>query len=146
MINAATTPARQSGVALIETLIAVVILAVGILGAVGLQMRAISALAESRSRVEATLAAEELLGLMWNDQANAIQYATPSGPRLIPWRDRLTFNIPGAIPTVRVVSVVAGSGAARQQITITITWPRRGVDDPGNPNRHQVVAHLEPAT
>ena len=65
---------RQNGVALIELMIAMVILAIGLLGAVGLQARSLSALSNAGARVDATIEAERLIGLMWTDQANLASY------------------------------------------------------------------------
>ena len=51
---------RQGGVALIEVMIAVVILAIGVLGAVGLQAKSLAALSDAGARVDAALAAEKV--------------------------------------------------------------------------------------
>jgi type IV pilus assembly protein PilV len=131
----------QSGIALLEAFVSIAIVSVGMLAAVRLQMKAVSAMTESNSRATATLAAEELLGIVWNDQANAANYAT-GGSALTNWSAKLAAAIPGATATVAVVPVLATSGAQRKQITITINWQRRaGL----YANTHRLVAYLEPA-
>ena len=55
---------RQRGMALIESIVAAVLLAIGVLGAVGMQARSTSALADAGMRAEATIAADRLLGFI----------------------------------------------------------------------------------
>jgi type IV pilus assembly protein PilV len=132
----------QRGVAMVEAIIAVIILAVGVIGALTLQLKSTAAMSDARSRAEATLAAEELLGMIWNDQGNAASYTTGQ-PGLTNWNSRLKSNIPGASATVQIVNLpVALDGSQQQQVTITINWKRRANDDQST---HKVVAYLEPA-
>lgn len=56
---------RQSGVMLIEALIALLIFSVGVLGIVGLQSTAAKVSGDARYRSEAALLANELIGKMW---------------------------------------------------------------------------------
>lgn len=56
---------RQSGVMLIEALIALLIFSIGILGIVGLQSSAVTASSDAKYRSEAALLANELIGQMW---------------------------------------------------------------------------------
>ena len=131
----------QRGMALIESMVAVVVLAVGVLGTVGLQAKAISALSDARSRVEATIAAEKLIGTIWNDQANAANYAT-AGAALVNWTTELQQNIPGATATVTITPTTPVAGTTRNQVDITINWQRRTGDDSSS---HRLIAFLEPA-
>ena len=55
----------QSGVMLLEALIAILIFSLGILGIVGLQASAIAASRDAKYRTDAGLLANELLGEMW---------------------------------------------------------------------------------
>ena len=131
---------RQSGIALLEALLAVVILAIGLLGTLGLQARAYSAMAEASTRAEATMAAEKLLGLMSNDQANLAAYAvvlgaTPS-TRLATWYAETQAAIPNAEIIVTVGPV---AGTARSVITVSIAWTRKV----GSPkNTHSMTAYV----
>jgi type II secretory pathway component PulJ len=65
---------RQGGIALLEAMLAIVILGIGLLGTVGLQARAYSALSDAGARAEATLAAEKLIGIINADVPNIAQY------------------------------------------------------------------------
>jgi type IV pilus assembly protein PilV len=145
---------RQGGVALIEVMIAVVILAIGVLGAVGLQAKSLAALSDAGARVDAALAAEKVIGLMATDQANLASYIWDShggggAPAVLaPWwlelagDATLTPPVVGLLPTATAViakAQVAGSTAT--QVTVVITWQRRS----GDPvNTHTIVATVAP--
>ena len=132
---------KQSGLALVETMIAILILAIGVVGMIGLQAKATSAMADAQARTESTLAAEELLGMMWNDQNNMIDYIN-GGAAYTNWVNKLTSKVPGANVAVNVIPAVTAGGITQQQVTITITWRRKQHDDLST---HRVVAYLEPA-
>jgi len=119
---------RQSGMALIEVMIAVIILGVGVLGAIGLQARSLSALSSAGARVDAAIAAERAIGLMWTDQANLANYvwdSTGGGAapaELAVWMADVQAVLPNATAAV-AVTPIAGSTAS--QISVTLTWKRR---------------------
>jgi type IV pilus assembly protein PilV len=133
----------QQGFSLVEALVAVVLLGIGLLGAIGMQARSYSALSDAGMRAEATIACDQLLGVMSTDQANLPAYefagGTP-GPSLAPWYDATRARIPGAIITVHVVP---DSGNHRSEIDITITWTRKAGD---KPNMHKVTSYIAGAT
>ena len=131
----------EGGSFLLEALIAVLIVALGILGLVGLQARAIQSSDESQYRSEAAFLANDLLGRMWtSNQANLVaDYATASGG--VPYTDFQAWvfaRLPGA-------STVAGNPdvtvAPRfldptmgYDVVITIWWHPPG-DPVGYPDR-----------
>ncbi|WP_229467488.1 hypothetical protein [Massilia sp. Mn16-1_5] len=123
---------RQGGVALLEALIAAVLLAIGLLGTIGLQARAYSALSEASMRAEATIAAERLLGVMTTDSERLSDYALASGgtpgARLTPWYDATRKSIPGAKVTVTIAN---GTGGGAATVTVAISWQRKA-GDPAN--------------
>jgi type IV pilus assembly protein PilV len=145
---------RQNGVALIELMIAMVILAIGLLGAVGLQARSLSALSNASARVDATIAAEKLIGLMWTDQANLATYVWNStggsaAPAVIGnWMTETRALLPNATAVIIVTPPTAPSTAS--QVSITITWQRRaGVASDKNAdqvNSHTIVATVAPTS
>lgn len=115
----------HSGMALIESLIAVLILALGIVGAIGMQMRGLTSSTEASMRTEATMAAEQLIGIMWNDlgNVNSYQWGGSGSPpaNLSDWYNELTTRyLPGAVVSI----VVSPYGATNQgaQVDITISW------------------------
>jgi len=129
---------RQAGVALLEVMIAVILLGIGLLGAIGLQARSYAALADAGQRAEATIQADKLLGMMNNDVANIAAYAlVPDGTAtaaVAPWLAETRTLIPGATATV----VVARQGQ-RWRVDVTIAWRRK---QGGDTNRHQVTAYV----
>lgn len=133
-------PRRQGGVALLEALLAAVLLAIGLLGTIGLQARAYGALSDASLRAEATIAAEKLLGVMSTDQDNLDAYrlaasATP-GTQLADWYAETRTNIPGA---QIVVGVDTAAGAGPSEVDITISWTRRA----GTPaNAHRITSYI----
>lgn len=150
-----------AGVSLVETLVAVLILSIGVLGMVGLQARSTTAISDSQSRAEAVISSERLIALIWNDQANAVSYASTStvtNQVRDNWLTELQTKIPSATAQVTVTPTTPVAGTTRNQIDITICWKDHG--DPAPPsagfacdasayassyNRHRVVAFLEPA-
>ena len=135
---------HQAGIALLEALVAVVLLGVGLLGVVGLQARSYSALADTSMRAEATMAADKLLGVMAADQANAAAYAMAMGgqpgSRLQPWYDETRRQIPGAGIKVEVAQV---ANTTRTRVTITIAWARKANTAA---NQHVITSYLAAAT
>lgn len=133
----------QRGVALLEVLLASLILAIGLLGTIGLQARAYSALSDAAMRAEATIATEKLLGIMTNDQgagqANLALYAIAPGDvpgaALAPWHEETLAQIPGATITVAVTP----SGTRLARVDITISWVRKA-GDPAN--RHRMTSYI----
>lgn len=135
---------RQNGVALLEAMIAVVILAFGVLGAVGLQARATAAMSNAGARADAAIAAEKLVGLMWTDQANLANYAyagTGGGaPAAIAnWVQETQALLPNATFNIAVTAPVAPSTASR--VTVSIGWTRRSGE---GANVHTITATLAP--
>ena len=130
---------KQGGVALLEVLIAIIILGIGLLGTIGLQARAYSALSDAGQRAEATIAADKLLGVMSNDVANLAKYqvaadADPS-EELEPWMNETK----GVIPTARVSVAVVQEDPLRSRVDIEISWKRKANEAE---NRHRVTSYI----
>lgn len=135
---------RQEGLMLVEALLAVVLLAIGLLGTIGLQARAYSALSDAGMRAEATIAADKLLGFMATDQANLADYevaegAAPGGP-LAAWHAETVGRIPGALISVDVEPV---AGTTRSRVDIRIKWQRKAGDQQG---RHSITSYISAST
>lgn len=131
---------RQGGIALLEALLAAVLLGLGLLGTIGLQARAYSALSDAGMRAEATIAAERLVGVMTTDADNLSAYALAAGAapgtRLAPWYGATRKSIPGAQVTVTVAATGAG---LPKNVTIAISWQRKAG---AQQNTHTVRAYI----
>jgi len=118
---------RQDGIALLEAMIATVILAIGLLGTIGLQARAYSAMNEASMRAEATIASEKLFGLMSTDVTHLSSYAkTPTGTAgtlLAKWDAETKVAIPSAVTSVTVTPNSNGTNSTA--VTVVIKWQRR---------------------
>jgi len=73
-----TTNRLQRGVTLVEVLVTMVILAIGLLGLVGLQARLQLLQAESYQRAQALMLLNDMAGRIANNRNNAAAYATAS--------------------------------------------------------------------
>jgi type IV pilus assembly protein PilV len=110
-------PHHQSGVLLLEVLIALLIFALGVLGLVGLQATAIKQSSQTKFRADATLLANELIGQMW------VSTRTPAALNLLftssagggtsyqTWYTKITSQnlLPGADTCPPLVAVTATS-------------------------------------
>ena len=123
----------QSGVMLLEALIAILIFSLGILGVVGMQASAVNASRDAKYRSDAALLANELIGEMWSGDriglnlqnrfqgdcddalgAVACNYVA-DGNLFLAWRNRVRATLPGADtndPFVYVGPVVAAAQAS----------------------------------
>jgi type IV pilus assembly protein PilV len=146
----------QSGVMLIEALIAILIFSVGILGLVGLQASAVTASTDAKYRSEAALLSNEVIGKMWtSDRTQATlqaAFASPGGAEYQKWawagvaaaaqatpaKGTVLGTLPGAIvPTIAIVS--GGEPATpTSRVTITIFWK-----SPSDKGIHKFVAQAQ---
>lgn len=134
----------QQGIAMIEVLVAIVILGLGLIGTVALQARTYSALSDTSIRAEATMAAEQLIGLMTTDQANLAAYALAKGstptPQLQAWYNQTLSRIPGATIEVDEAPALKTDGT---QVVVTIQWTRKAGTAPDN---YRVSAYIAQST
>lgn len=123
---------RQRGITLLESLVALLILSLGMLGMVGLQLRLIKAGTDAQNRVVASGLADRLLSLALVDPANAVCYTLPqAGPcpssaaalSVSQWQSDLAQLPAGAASstlfTVAAASAPTGSG---QQLRVQMQW------------------------
>lgn len=111
--------ASQSGVALLEVLISLLIFSFGVLGLIGLQVRAISFSMDAEDRNRAALLANEIATAMW--LSNSVVVNTGSGTV---WDTRLkdpASGLPNGSATVTTLSNPPNSA----DITIEWTPPQR---------------------
>jgi type IV pilus assembly protein PilV len=130
----------QSGVMLLEALIAILIFSLGILGVVGMQASAVNASRDAKYRTDAGLLANELIGEMWSgnrlgttlrdnfqgDDDDALPTSlVADGPLFLLWRARVRATLPGAAnfdPVVTIVPGVVGPPQTSSAVSIVVRW------------------------
>jgi type IV pilus assembly protein PilV len=152
---------KQRGALLIEALVSMTILAVGVLGLVGLWGQMTKHTTESKYRMAATYLVNQLIGRMWVDQPNLASYshqpsgaggngctfsgASSSNPNFAQWQALVAAadGLPsGAAATpVQVVVTKDAPQLGNTQVQITLCW-RMPQDN--NWRKHQVVANINP--
>ncbi len=144
----------QSGSALLEAMIAMLIFAFGVLAIVGLQAAMVGASADAKYRTEAGFFASRLLGEMWvadrNSAAGLAPYAT-SGAAYYAWHGDMKnaastaglLGLPGADtnpPTVVITPVTnpLTGFPVSYDVVVNVFWQA-----PGKPvHKHVVVASI----
>jgi type IV pilus assembly protein PilV len=101
-------PGRQEGIVLLEALAAILVFSFGILAFLWMQASATRQVTDSKYRLEASFAANQVLGEMWVNRAKLADYAGA---------DKFVSGLPNGKRTV----VVKGN-----QVTVTINWQAPG--------------------
>jgi type IV pilus assembly protein PilV len=161
------TKVRQSGIALLEALIGILLFSLGILAMVAMQAASVNAVADAQYRIEAVNATNELLARMWTavDRTNAttvqnslltFEHQTSGAPAecnfsgnpatTVAVTDWLTHLNTGG---VNGGPLLPGATPAMQQIevdtgvsnrvTITLCWQ---APNDTTPRRHTVVGYI----
>jgi type IV pilus assembly protein PilV len=149
----AATGRRQRGSFLLEALVAILIVAFGILGLLGLESRALAHVDDAQYRSEAVAFVNSYIGQMWvSDQttlsANFADTAGVGSP-YDEFKKVVQARLPGAAafnPTVTVTPAVAP--AVGTDVTITVFWlqPADAVEYAKTKNTSNVKAHQYIAT
>lgn len=133
----------QSGVALLEALLGILLFSIGILAVVGLQAVAVRTVADSQYRMEAAFLANDIVGQIWANRGNVSLYEYSGGTAgavLSPWVQKVEGTLPGAAdnpPTIEVDGSV---------ITVTVRWQHpeeANLDPKPEPHSHSVVAVMD---
>jgi len=121
------------GVGLLDAMIAMAILAFGMLGMTRLQARMVSQGSETQSRMAAARLADELLSLALVDPANAACYTLPqagacgkaaASAMAAAWQVRAVAELTGTPTAGAVLDVASG------RLTVTLTWTGKESQDP----------------
>jgi type IV pilus assembly protein PilV len=121
---------RQRGSFLLEALVAILIVAFGILGLVGLQARVLQQVDDAQFRSEAVFMTNALIGQMWTTPyaSMAAEFgSTPgTGVRYTEFRDWVQQRLPGASGQDPVVTVTPRVGGPGTDVEITVFWKPPG--------------------
>ena len=130
---------NQSGVALLEALVGILIFSIGILALMGLQSQSIRNTVEAKYRNEAAYLANQIIGQMWVDRANLANYDTTAGssPQMVAWRNRVANLLPRVVPAGANTPTIDVAG---NQVTVTVFWQMPGADS--QQRQFSVVAQI----
>ncbi|SEF28182.1 type IV pilus modification protein PilV [Variovorax sp. NFACC27] len=113
-LSASSGAPRQSGFALLEVLVSILIFSFGVLGLVGLQARAISLSTDAEDRNRAALLANDIASAMWlGKSVSAVDTSAGSA-----WQKRASAQDQGGLPNGGITVTPVGTNGA----DIVITW------------------------
>jgi type IV pilus assembly protein PilV len=124
MMNAQTQKS-QSGVMLLEALVAILIFSIGIVAVMGMQAASIAQVTQAKFRTDASYLANQIMGAMWVDLPNVASYATVGYVGRSAWDTVVSKSLPSGVATITVVGnavAVAPAVPTGAQVTVTITW------------------------
>lgn len=135
------TPASQSGVMLIEVMIAILIFALGVLGIVSLQAASVSQISDAKYRSDASFLANQLFATMWvGDRTVATLQSkfNTNNPDYVTWKNKVTGSLPGVASKAPDV-VVSNDGI----VTVTIYWLPPSAPAGTGHNKYVAVAQIK---
>lgn len=121
----------QRGLGLLDSLVALALLAFGLLGMTHMQTNLLRQASESQARLTAVQLGDELLSTARVDVLNKACYTLPADgacananarARTDEWADRVTAALPG--------SASATAALANDRLTVTIAWTGKAADEP----------------
>jgi len=107
------SPASQSGVMLIEALVAILLFTLGIIAVMGLQANSILQVSQAKYRTDASYLANQVISDMWVDQGNIANYTTAGSAQRAAWDDQVARSLPAGSGTIARAGTV---------ITVTVNW------------------------
>jgi type IV pilus assembly protein PilV len=119
----------QRGSFMLEALIAILIVALGVLGTVGLYARSVQQVDDAKFRGEAALLASSLIGQMWLSDAHQAALTANfdsggAGPGYTEFAAMVAQRLPNSVaPTV---TVTAGPNVSSSRVDILMQWKHPG--------------------
>jgi type IV pilus assembly protein PilV len=107
------TRQSQSGVMLIEALVAILLFSVGVVAVMGMQAVSIEQVSQAKYRADASYLANQIAGRMWVDQANLATYTTPGTAGRTTWDATVASTLPQGTGTIAIAGTM---------VTITVNW------------------------
>jgi type IV pilus assembly protein PilV len=149
--------ARQRGIALLETLIAVVVFSIGVLGLIGLLGISVKSSADAKYRADAAYLANQIISWIWVDQVNVASYAhnaagaacsaaggasaTSAYARAQSWLTDVANALPGGGGARQRIVVDTATVPGTAIVTVTVCWHGPQDKDPaGNDVYHNYTA------
>jgi type IV pilus assembly protein PilV len=136
---------KQSGVMLLEALIAILIFSLGIMTVVAMQATSVKLTGDAKYRSDATMVANQLIGQMWASGLPLAQLKTDyetDGAAYLVWLNDLVNSkmLPGISLTDETmkpqVSIIDAADVTGGRVTITVFWRTPQMSAP---DRHRLV-------
>jgi len=130
---------HQSGIVLLEALLAILVFSLGVLALVGLQATAIKQSTDARYRSEAALLANDVISQMWvSNRTTAILQTNfnTGGTAYNTWLARVVSTLPGVVANSATAPTIAID--AQGIATVTLFW--RAPNEPAGTTPHNFVA------
>lgn len=127
-MKSSPNPRSQHGSFLLEALIAILIVALGVLGLVGLQARAMQDTDESQYRSEAAFLASDVIGRMWTSNQTTLEADFETGGAAgTPYDDFKTLveaRLPGATSDPPEITITPRGATASfgYDVLVTVYW------------------------
>jgi type IV pilus assembly protein PilV len=138
---------KESGVMLLEALIAILVFSMGILAIIGLQAASVQASTDAKYRSDASFLANQLIGQMWvSDRSSAALQNNfqggegTNGVAYTNWLANVQSAMPGVAtnPPIVAITPIPSPVATSSRVTITIFWKL-----PGESALHQYRAIVQ---
>lgn len=128
---------RPHGSALVESLLALVVFSVGLVGLLALLAGTLLESGNASLRSEASLLAADLIARMWNgdrsSQALQTRFGDPEADEYREWLQRVQSTLPGITAAANRPQLDID---ADRRVTLTLRWQA-----PGDRRPHELVVH-----
>lgn len=118
---------REAGWALMDSLIAVGVFSLGVLGLMALYLYSIRNISEAGYRAEAAFFANLAIARMWADDKKTLadNYAGPNGPKFLVWQAEVQDPRTG-LPNATGSNAPAIDVKSGNRVTVTVRWQASG--------------------
>ena len=141
-----TMHGRQSGVMLLEALVAILIFSIGVFSIVAMQAVAIKTVTQSKVRADAAFLAGRVISQIWTDAGNVGSYAYPGSgtppSRLTDWVAAVNTRMPNSVSVPPIITIT-NQTAVGATVTVVVRWQLPEEKSLGlPPNNYTVVASV----
>ncbi len=119
--------AEQRGLALFDSLVAILVFSVGVLALIVSLAAAVKNTSQARYRGEAAFLADQVIGQMWaSDKTKLVSdFASPDAASFVKWRDeQVKTRLPGVAGSVNAPTIEIQPAGNR--VVVTVRWQAPG--------------------
>lgn len=137
----------QTGVALLEALIAILVFSLGILTVISLQGASVKMAADAQLRSRAALLADHLVGMMWTSGHGIpdlkTNFESPDGAGYATWLTEVQNSLPGiSDATLPTVEVTSSPDSSNGRVVIVLFWRTPSMKPGDEPHQHVVTSQI----